>query len=437
MATIKLGRRALSNVGEVSKPTVLYDSDLKGFGLRIMPPSGRNPKGARTWIVEYRPGAGGRGVAKKRVSLGSTEALSPEQARDAAKTMLATVRLGADPNAQRAEERAAKSLKELRALYAEDVDPVRKPRTVELYRGYWDGHILPVLGNMAARKISKQDVTKLHRAIGSKHKATANRVVTLLAHFFGWASEAGYTPKDHHPCEGIERFAEAGRERFLSHEELGRLGSALRLAESRGIPWEREQTAPLSKHAPKTVEHRLTRIDQDAADAIRLLLFTGARLREILHLQWAHFDRQRMLLLLPDSKTGRKPIILGKHAAETLDSLWQRATHPDGAPPLKAPPSRFVFPGRDLKTPKADLKRPWAMVTRAARLDGLRLHDLRHSFASVGAAADLGLPVIGRLLGHSTPQTTARYAHLAATPLRNATDIISNALAAAMEPPAG
>ena len=397
-----------------------------------MPASGRNPAGARTWIVEYRPGAGGRAVAKKRISLGSADTLSPERARDAAKTLLASVRLGADPNADRAEERAAKTIRELRDLYAADVDPIRKRRTVQLYRGYWNGHILPALGNMVARKVTKQDVTRLHRSIGSSHKATANRVVTLLAHFYGWAASGGYVPRGFNPCEGIERFGESGRERFLSSEELSRLGAALETAETTGVGWKRESGGPLSKHAPKSAEYRQTRIAADAADAIRLLLFTGARLREILHLEWQHYDKQRQLLLLPDSKTGRKTIVLGAPAVETLDRLWARAIHPEGGAMLKIPPSGYVFPTRDLKAPRSDLKRPWAMLTREADLTDLRIHDLRHSFASVGVAADLGLPVIGRLLGHSTPQTTARYAHLAATPLRNATNLISGTLAAAM-----
>ncbi|QJU56834.1 tyrosine-type recombinase/integrase [Sphingomonas sp. AP4-R1] len=433
MGKVKLGRRALSALPEVVKPTVFYDTELKGFGLRLSPPSGRNPKGCRTWIVEYRPGAGGRGVAKSRISLGSTETLSPEKARDIAKTMLANVRMGGDPNSDRARERAAKSVRDLRDLYAAEVDPVRKPRTVQLYRGYWDSHIIPALGNLVARNVSRQDIIKLHRNIGKTHKTTANRVVTLLSHFYGWAAESDYVPTGCNPCEGVKKFGEAGRERYLSEEELGRLGAALERAESEGIIWGREAAGQLSKHAPKQDANRRTKIDSNAADAIRLLLFTGARLREILRLEWDHYDRQRALLLLPDSKTGRKTVVLGRSAVETLDHLWERAIQREpGAPPLNKPLSPFVFPSRDLLAPKADLKRPWSMLTREAGLVGLRIHDLRHSFASVGAAADLGLPVIGKLLGHSTPQTTARYAHLAATPLRNATDRISGAIASAL-----
>ena len=426
MATLKLGRRALASLPSVYRTTILYDSDLKGFGLRL------TPGGAQTWVVEYRPGAGGRSVSKRRISLGSTSALSPERARDAAKTLLASVRLGADPSEARTEERAAKTIAALQRLYTVEWDPVRKARTVELYQGYWNGHILPALGGLVARRVTKQDVSRLHRAVGAKHKTTANRLVTLLSHFYDWAADAGHVPKQSNPCRGIERFSEAGRERYLSDDELSRLGAALEHAENIGVDWTCHEDRPLSKHAPKAVENRRVKVDPDAGDAIRLLLFTGARLREILHLEWAQFDRQRMLLLLPDSKTGRKTIVLGRAAIEVLDRLWTRATNPEGIAELKAPPSRFVFPSRDLQSPKADIKRPWGMVTRQADLEGLRIHDLRHSFASVGVAADLGLPVIGSLLGHTKPETTARYAHLAATPLRNATNRISESIATAM-----
>lgn len=359
MAILKLGRRALSTLPAVDRATILYDSDLKGFGLRL------TPGGSQTWIVEYRPGAGGRGVAKKRISLGATSTLSPERARDAAKTLLASVRLGVDPNAARAEERAAKTIGDLQPLYAAESDPVRKSRTVQLYQGYWNNHILPALGSAVARKVTRQDLTRLHRAIGTEHKTTANRVLTLLAHFYTWAAKNGHVPKGFNPCEGIERFGEAGRERYLSEEEMSRLGAALEHAKDVGVDWPRDDgSKPLSKHAPKAVEHRRVKIDSDAGDAIRLLVFTGARLREVLHLEWEHFDRQRMLLLLPDSKTDRKTIVLGRAAVEVLERLWTRATTPTGVAELKAPPSRYVFPSRDLRTPKADLKRPWALVTR-------------------------------------------------------------------------
>jgi integrase len=155
------------------------------------------------------------------------------------------------------------------------------------------------------------------------------------------------------------------------------------------------------------VENRRVKLDPFAVGAIRLLTLTGARLREILGAEWRHVDLERGVIFLPDSKSGRKPIYLS--AAQAVLAAPPRL---DGNP--------FIIVGRENGAPRSDLKGPWAAVTRAAGLDGLRIHDLRHSFASVAAGASLGLPVIGKLLGHSQAATTHRCAHLDADPLRRA-----------------
>ena len=434
MATQKLGRKLLKELPTIAQPTIIYDTDLKGFGLKLMPPSTKNPAGAKSWIVEYRPGNGGRGVAKKRVVLGSIGSLTPEQAREAAKTMLASVRLGADPSAMRAEKRGAKTIAELAPLYDAETNPLRKPRTVETYENYWRKHIIPAMGGMAASAMTKADVVKLHRTTGVDTKVTANRLVTLLAHFYEWAQDAKHVPKGHNPAKGVDRFKETGKERFLTPEELGRLGTALRLAETDGIPWPSADGKPLSKHAPTQPQNRLTKISPQAAGAIRLLIFTGARLREILHLEWAHVDFSRTMLFLPDSKSGKKPIVLGGAAVAVLKDLERLALAEARLidPAARKPMSHYVFPTADVRKPKPDIRRPWRLIQQAADLPGVRLHDLRHSFASVGAGSGLGLPIIGKLLGHGDVKTTAKYAHLDANPLRRANDVIGKAIASAM-----
>ena len=155
-----------------------------------------------------------------------------------------------------------------------------------------------------------------------------------------------------------------------------------------------------------------------AAAALRLLILTGARLREILHLRWEHVDVERGLLLLPDSKTGRKTIVLNRPALEILKA------HPRTG--------LFVIVGDKPDQPRTDLKKPWAAVSRRAGIEGVRLHDLRHTFASIGAGASLGLPIVGKLLGRSQPQTTARYAHLDADPLLRAANLIGERIESAM-----
>jgi integrase len=226
------------------------------------------------------------------------------------------------------------------------------------------------------------------------------------------------------PVRGIDKYSEKGRERFLSGQELARLGSAIREAETIGIPWRVETTKPTAKHAPKE-RNRRTLIGKHAAAAIRLLIFTGARLREILHLKWEEVDLERGLLLLPDSKTGKKAIVLNAPAMTVLAGL--------------AHIGAYVIAGQDAGTekekPRADLNKPWRSVAKRAALAGLRIHDLRHTHASFGAGAGLGLPIIGKLLGHARPTTTQRYAHLDNGPLRYASEQIGVRLAAALGGP--
>jgi integrase len=245
----------------------------------------------------------------------------------------------------------------------------------------------------------------------------ANYTVALLASLFSWAGRRGLAPEGLNPARAIDRFEEDARERFLSSDEFAKLGAALREAETLGIPYDVDESRPTAKHAPKP-ENRLVIVAPDAVAAIRLLMFTGCRLREILNLGWQDVDFERGILLLRDSKTGRKTVVLGTAALEVLSRLPRVGEH--------------VFPGADARKPRADLKRPWAVIKRRAGLTGLRIHDLRHSFASVGAGAGLGLPIIGRLLGHAQPISTARYAHLADDPLRRGAEAITRKIAAAM-----
>jgi integrase len=164
--------------------------------------------------------------------------------------------------------------------------------------------------------------------------------------------------------------------------------------------------------------NRFAKIGPFAAAAIRLLLFTGCRLREILHLKWEQVDLERGLLFLSDSKTGRKTVILNAPALAVLVSLDRLGS--------------FVIPGQDPEKPRADLKRPWETVAKRAGLDRVRLHDLRHTYASFGAGGGLGLPIIGKLLGHTQASTTQRYAHLDADPLRRAAETIGGRIAPAL-----
>jgi integrase len=246
-------------------------------------------------------------------------------------------------------------------------------------------------------------------------------LLAVTSKLFAWAETVGHVPDGHsNPARKVSRYREQGRERFLSGDELTRLGDALREAETIGLPYSIDETKATSKHAPKA-ENRRARLDPYAVAAIRLLTLTGARLHEILDVQWSQLDLERGVLFLADSKTGRKPVYLSPAAQSVLAALPRVAGNP------------HIVIGTKEGAPRADLKKPWAAVTRAAGLDGLRIHDLRHSFAAIGAGAALGLPVIGRLLGHSAPATTARYVHLADDPLRRAAETIGSTIAAALD----
>jgi integrase len=410
MAKIKLGKRTLDNLPEVTKRTTFFDSDLTGFGLRLF------PSGARSWIIEYRPGTGGRGVSKRRMVIGTPQTLTPDQARTQAAALLAKVKLGADPAGERSDGRKADDVQDLLARFMDDhVRPKRKARTAKLFDGYIKNHIQPALGLRKAPALARADVERLHKTIGKTNPVTANRVIALIGAVYAYGLRAGLVPKGTvNPALGIEKFREQHRERFLTEPELLRLGDAIREAETTGI----DRPDSKSKHAAKKPENRVTIIGPHAAAALRLLIFTGARLREILNLKWDHVDLQRGLLFLPDSKTGKKTIVLGGAALAILTNLKHVGS--------------YVVAGNDPEKPRTDLQRPWELVSKRAGLEGLRLHDLRHSFASIGAGSGLGLPIIGKLLGHSNSKTTERYAHLAVDPVRRAADDISAQIAKAM-----
>lgn len=404
MSVLKLTKRSLDALRPAERAYVAFDADLSGFGVRVM------PSGSKSWIVEYRPHGGGRGVAKKRVTLGKIGTLTADQARRAATEVLAKVRLGADPGAEQQERRVAITVAEL--IDAFESDHVRGKLKQQTGRSYVAGLQLlrDVHGAQKAASLSRGQISSLH-AKTSKTPFAANRALATWSKMFSWASARGLTPEGHNPAKGIERYRENRRERFLTDEELSRLGAALEEAETIGLPWEVDESKPSSKHLAK-VANRRTKLDPFVVGAIRLLLLTGARLREILHARWDQVDLQRGVIFLPDSKSGKKPLYLSSVAIEMIKSMPRI----EGAP--------FIIAGAKPDKPRADLKKPWKSICRVAGIEGVRLHDLRHTFASIAAGQSLGLPVIGKLLGHTQAATTHRYAHLDVDPLRRAVDLI-------------
>lgn len=312
---MKLTRKAVLALKPTDKPTIYFDADVRGFGLRIM------PTGAASWIVEYRPGVGGRGVAKRRLKIGTLQTHSPEQARADAQETLARVTLGGDPSKLRREIRNLPTIAELAEDFlSEHVEVKRKPKTVVEYRSIIERFIIPSIGSIQAISLTPDDCSKLQAKVvrmakrnGAAGRTQANRVLAVLSAVLGWAGKLRRVPLGFNPVKAIERFEEVGKERYLTSSELSALGEALREAETIGLPFEIDETKATAKHAPK-VENRRTLYSPHVIAAIRLYLLTGARRREILDLRWSDFDSDRGVLLLPDSKTGKKTIVLSEPA---------------------------------------------------------------------------------------------------------------------------
>jgi integrase len=414
--SVNLTQKSVAGLAPAARTRTVYDRTLTGFGVRI------TKSGHKAWIIEYRPG-GGRRSHTRRITLGSVSSLPAADARRAAQAQLARVRLGADPAGEWAAYRAAQTVTELAEQFIQVEGPTWKPRSRSLFEFYLRKHINPRLGRKRARDVTHAELVRLHRTIGKGAPTTANRIVSFLRMLYNWAEKnaPADVPAGSNPARGIKRFTESGKERYLSDTELARLGKALREAETVGVAWNADANGPRAKHLAKEA-NRHEVLSPFATGAIRLLLFTGCRKSEILTLRWDRVDLQRGMFELPDesSKTGKRYVLLAATARVVLDDLH------------KIRIGDYVIAGDDPDRPRADLKRPWDAIRRRAGLEDVRLHDLRHSFASFGAGGNLGLLTIGRLLGHRQPATTQRYAHLADDPLRRANEMISRIIAGAM-----
>ena len=424
MAVRKLTKTIVDALESRTSDYVEWCGVLKGFGCRV------RPSGSKTFIVQYR--IGGRNSPVRKVTIGSHGKLTVEQAREAASKVLAKAELGEDVAHARAKQRAEMTVAQLCDEYLLEGCDAKKASTLATDKGRIERHIKPLLGRKRIGEVTRanieqflRDVAKGKTAADFKNDAgnrvvvtggtgTATRTVRLLGGILSYAVARGYIETS--PRIGVKLYKDGKGERFLSGDELRRLGEALREAETIGLPWQ-ETEGPNAKHRPKREDPREP-VAPSAIAAIRLLLLTGCRAGEILNLEWQQVDFERGFLNLSDSKTGAKKVMLGAPALEVLANLPRVG--------------RYVIPGAVPNKPRSDLKRPWARVTAHAGLSGVRLHDLRHSFASVGAASGMGLPIVGKLLGHASTATTARYAHLADDPLRRASDSIAGTIAAAL-----
>jgi integrase len=397
---------------------IFWDDKIKGFGVRLQ------PSGAKTYVFQYRAG-GGRAAPRRRITIARVGDIELDQARTLAEQARGAVAHGRDPAAEKTARNAADTVRQLAEFFLAEIEAKRKRTTAAHYRLILEKHVLPRLGNRKAAEVATAEVAHLHNKL-SVTPYIANRMLAVVGSMYAFARKRHIVGAAVvNPAREIDKYPERRKERFLSVAEVRALAEAVREAETIGLPYDVDETKPKAKHAPKA-KNRRTKIGPHACAALRLLLLTGARLREILDLEWSHVDMDRGLLLLPDSKTGQKTIVLNDPALDTIKGLSRVG--------------RYVIAGESAGTedekPRADLKAPWQAVCKRGGLKGVRIHDLRHTHASFGAGAGLGLPIIGKLLGHTQAATTQRYAHLDAGPLFRASNLIASQIVGAMgEPP--
>jgi integrase len=382
----KLTKRFIDSLTpDPKRETWQWDDELPGFGIRVM------PSGRKSYLIQYR--AEGR---TRRYTIGPHGRWTPDQARKEARRQLSLVDAGGNPSQDKKNDLKAARIKDLANRYLSEHAAVKKKASgYKRDKQLIDRFIIPQIGNIRVDALTRADVSRMHHNIGKKTPIQANRVLAVLSKMMTLSIAWGLIESGN-PCKHIQRFRENKRERFLSNEELAKVGKALKEAEDD------------------------SRISPYAINAIRFLLLTGARLGEVLGLQWDMIDYERSCAFLPDSKTGQKALPLGAGALELLQGLLQTAGNP------------YVFPGIKFGKPLSDLKRPWQTIREATGLEDVRVHDLRHSWASQAAAAGFSLPIIGAVLGHTEAATTQRYAHLSNDPVLMAADAVSERITEAM-----
>ena len=381
----RVERKALSNrvvdgLRAGDRDVICWDRDLRGFGVRVY------PNGVKTYLVQGRGPDGSR-----RITVGRHGTISADDARSQGEVLLARIKAGEEPGAGGG---TGPTVADLAERYMREHVEVRcRASTVKGYRLVIGKHVLPPLGKVPLSALGREHVAELHYRL-RKTPVAANEAVAALSRMLNRAEAWGLVPAGSNPCRFVTRYRTRRPERFLTEEEFGRLGRALDDLEAEG--W-------LPVHT---------------AAAIRLLMLTGCRSGEVLGLRWEDVALERNEVRLRESKTGPRVVPLSPAAARVLESIPRLAGNP------------WVIAGREPGTRLSQLTYYWYRVRERAGLDDVRIHDLRHSFASRALALGEDLAMIGKLLGHKKIQTTARYAHLARDSVKEAAALVSDSIAA-------
>ena len=378
----KITKRIVDALLPAERERVVWDDNIKGFGVRV------HPTGRKVYIVKYRHE--GRSV---KVTIGPHGPVTPAAARARAAEIVTLAKTGRDVAGKPLGARGSVTVADLARRFMDEYAPAHlKPSTARLYRKIIENRILPRFGTRRISNIGKSDVVALHHDMRDVPDH-ANRTLSVLSRMLTLAEVWEMRPEGVNPCRYVKKYAEHKRDRFLSDEEYRRLGAALRDAEREGFA------------------------SPGAIAAIRLLMLTGCRSGEIMSLRWDYVDLEMGELRLPDSKTGSKVVHLGDPAIAVLRGIPRK----EGVP--------WVLPGAKAGKHMTYLHDSWSRILQRAEIENLRIHDLRHSYASGGLLVGEGLPMIGKLLGHNKVQTTARYAHLANDPLKAAANRIASRIA--------
>ena len=414
----RLIKRFVDGLLPVAKDTLYRDDDLKGFALRVKPPSAAHPKGARTWVVQYRNKRG----RTRKIALGAVGVLTAEEARRKAKSQLGRVADGEDPSATRGADRRGLTVAALCDIYmaaAKKGAPLGKrgnPKsalTIATDRGRMEGHIKPLLGSLLVKAVTRADVKRFHDAVqqgrisNKKGKprpgrslaggaGAAARTVGLLGGIFSFAVDRG--DRADNPVAGVKRRPDRRRMAVLAYpSDYRALGAALFTSEQEG-------------EDPRVIA------------AIRLLALTGCRRGEVVGLTSQEVNLEARVLRLSNTKEGYSVRPLGQPAADLLNALIQGEVLPNPQD------TKTLFAGKDGKL-FSGLQRGWQRVARRAGLVGVTLHTLRHSFATAANALGCSEPTIAAMLGHSRGTVTARYIHVVDGLLIEAADLVAGAIA--------
>ena len=377
-----LTKRIVDRLAVNGKDGVFWDSELPGFGIRVY------PTGRKVYVVQTR--ANGK---SKRFTVGRHGDIAPDQARRAAAKIIGRLKAGLPPVEKEPEPEP--TVAHLAERYEREYVAMHcKPNTIKHYGLMLKKHIVPGLGGLRVSEVEKKHILKFQ--FGLSHMPTvANRTVDILVKMFNMAELWEMRPPGRNPCRSVRRYkVEPHKERFLTPGDLARLGRTLDIAPEKRLA---------SRHA---------------AAAIRLLVLTGCRRNEIMGLAWDDLDFEAGEMRLADSKAGPRIVPMPPAAVEALAAL------------PRTPDNPWVFPGRKKGTHQTNINDSWNRIRKHAGLDGVRLHDLRHTFASRALALGEGLPMIGELLGHRQVNTTARYAHLARESIRASTARVADSIGA-------